>query len=164
MSVLVTAASKHGATAGIAEVIGRVLGEQGIDVAIVPISQARVEDYDAVVAGSAVYAGRWLKPARDFVKRNAEALRARPVWLFSSGPVGDPPKPESFPGEAELVEATGARDHVLFAGSIDRSRLNHAERALVTALRAPEGDFRNLGEIRRWALSIGAALHAGAQR
>jgi menaquinone-dependent protoporphyrinogen oxidase len=164
MRVLVTAASKYGGTAGIAAVIGRVLGEQGIEVTVAPIDQARVEGHDAVVVGSGVYAGQWLKPARDFLKRDAEALRARPVWLFSSGPVGNPPKPEAFPAAARLAEATGARDHVLFAGSIDRRRLSFPDRALVTALRAPEGDFRDWDEIRRWAVSIGTALRAGALR
>jgi hypothetical protein len=54
----------------------------------------RRRPYDAVVLGSAVYAGHWLKPARALADRCAAALRARPVWLFSSGPVGDPAKPD----------------------------------------------------------------------
>jgi menaquinone-dependent protoporphyrinogen IX oxidase len=53
-----------------------------------------VDGYDAVVLGSAVYAGHWLKPAREPVGRLGTFLADRPVWLFSSGPVGDPPKPE----------------------------------------------------------------------
>jgi len=51
-----------------------------------------VDGFDAVVLGSAVYAGHWLKPARELVDRSRDALAARPVWLFSSGPIGDPPQ------------------------------------------------------------------------
>lgn len=54
-----------------------------------------VGGYDAVVLGSAVYVGRWLEPARELVDAHAEELAARPTWLFSSGPIGDPPKPEA---------------------------------------------------------------------
>lgn len=165
MKVLVTAASKYGATMEIAEAIGEAMRDGGVDVTVAPVAQVTaIDGYDALVVGSAVYVGQWLKPARAFVELHAEALRARPVWLFSSGPLGFPPKPEAFPAEAELVAATGARGHMLFAGRIDTSRLNLAEKALVAALRAPEGDFRNWGEIRRWAHSISASLRAGAGR
>ena len=32
---------------------------------------------------------RWLDDARSFVRRNHSILASHPVWLFSSGPVGD---------------------------------------------------------------------------
>ena len=35
-------------------------------------------------------AGHWLDDARDMATRPRDALRARPVWLLSSGPVGEP--------------------------------------------------------------------------
>jgi len=105
MKVLVRAASKHGATEEIAQTIGDALTARGIEVAVTPVDDvASVEDYDAFVAGSAVYAGSWMKSAKEFVERNAEGLRARPVWLFSSGPVGDPPKPDEAPGVARSLE------------------------------------------------------------
>jgi menaquinone-dependent protoporphyrinogen oxidase len=96
MKVLVSAASRHGATSEIAEEIGKALHERGDDEVVVDMRSAErvssVEDYDAVVLGSAVYAGHWLEPARELAERHAGALAARPVWLFSSGPVGEPPK------------------------------------------------------------------------
>jgi menaquinone-dependent protoporphyrinogen oxidase len=165
MKVLVAVASKHGATFGIAQAIGDVLSEQGIEVDVVPIHRvSRIEDYDAVVVGSSVYAGHWLKVAKKFVEANAQALSARPTWLFSSGPIGDLPKPEEDPVDAaSMVELTTARDHHVFGGKLDKSQLNFGERALVTALRAPEGDYRDWGEIRAWASGIADALEGGAQ-
>jgi menaquinone-dependent protoporphyrinogen oxidase len=113
MRVLVTAATKYGATAEIAAAIAEVLDEHGLEATVLPPEQVNgVDGYDAVVVGSAVYAGHWLKPARELVEQHGGALASRPVWLFSSGPVGDPPKPEEDPVDvADLLTATAAREH-----------------------------------------------------
>jgi menaquinone-dependent protoporphyrinogen oxidase len=164
MRVLVTAATRHGATAEIATAIGEVLAEQGLDPTVTAPEQVEaVDGYDAVVIGSVVYAGHWLKPARELVGRFDSALAARPIWLFSSGPVGDPPKPdEDSVDVADILATTGAREHRVFAGKPLRSQLSFPERAIVSALRVPEGDFREWPEIRRWAAGIAAALKGGA--
>jgi len=160
--VLVTAASKHGATAEIADRIGAGLraGLPAADVTVRPPDEVTdVDGYDAVVLGSAVYAGRWLAPARDLATDHRARLGSVPVWLFSSGPVGDPPKPAEDPADAAaMVAATGARAHVTFAGKLDRHGLGFGERALVAALRAPTGDFRDWAAIDAWAGDIAAAL------
>src|SRR5687767_5059535 len=111
MKVLGTAASKHGSTHEIAERIAETLREKGGDVARrLPEEVLSVDEYDAVVLGSAVYAGHWMKTAVELVDRLGQNLAGRPVWLFSSGPVGEPPKPEEDPVDvAELMESTSAR-------------------------------------------------------
>lgn len=165
MKVLVTAASKHGATAEVAGEIGKTLrealresGDVVVDV-LPPEEVGPVEDYDAVVLGSAVYAGHWLEPAREFARRHADALSARPTWLFSVGPVGDPPKPEEDPVDvAEILEATRAREHRVFAGKLDRHALGFAEKAIVLALRAPVGDFRDWEGIHAWTHAVATEL------
>jgi menaquinone-dependent protoporphyrinogen oxidase len=170
MKVLVSAASKYGATSQIAEEIGRVLREAlddrslGSDFVVdvrPPEEVGSFEDYDAVVLGSAVYAGHWLAPAKDLVARDAATLATRPVWLFSSGPIGAPPKPTDPPVDlTSVIAATGARDHRIFPGRLDRADLGLAERAIAAALRAPQGDFRPWEEIRDWAAGIANALTA----
>jgi menaquinone-dependent protoporphyrinogen oxidase len=173
MKVLVSTASKYGSTSEIAEEIANTLrealserrglsGDDGVVVDVLPAEEvASVEDYDAVVLGSAVYAGHWLKPARELVERHARALSEKPTWLFSVGPIGDPPKPEEDPVDvAPILEATKAQDHRIFAGKLDKSALGFAEKAVVLALRAPEGDFRDWEDIRRWCIEIAAALQA----
>jgi len=162
MKVLVTVVSKYGSTSEIARAIGDALDERHIEVTVAPIDQVTtVKDHDAVVAGSAVYAGHWMKVAKEFVKGNAHELAARPTWLFSSGPIGDPPKPKEDPVDAApMVEATATRDHRVFGGKLDKRQLSFGEKALVTALRAPEGDFRDWDEIRAWALGIADQLLA----
>jgi menaquinone-dependent protoporphyrinogen oxidase len=161
VTVLVAAASKHGATAEIAEAIGRALRESGVSADVRPVEQAGdLSGYTEVVLGSAVYVGRWLKPARLFAEKHAEELAARPTWLFSSGPVGDPPKPEA--GQAVQIEPlmtmTKARGHRLFAGKIDKGKLGFGERAVTRALRVAEGDFRDWTEITAWATTIARAI------
>lgn len=165
MRVLVVVASRHGATAEIADEIGSTLRESKIASDVLGVRELEsLEGYDAVVLGSAVYMGRWLDRAARFARAHADELSRRPTWLFSSGPVGDPPKPaESAPaGIEQLISATGARDHRVFAGRIDRSRLSLPERAVMRAVGGTEGDFRDWDEIRVWARGIAAAL--GQQR
>jgi menaquinone-dependent protoporphyrinogen oxidase len=159
--VLVTAATRHGSTMEIAEAIGRTLGEQGFPVTVEAVdSVSQIDAYEAIVIGSGVYMGRWLEPARTFVDRHAVGLRDRPTWLFSSGPIGDPPRPdvEDAVNVDELMAATGAKGHRLFAGKIDRHRLGFGERALLRAVGAKDGDYREWDAISGWALAIARAL------
>ena len=160
MKVLVTAASKHGATSGIADAIASVLTVRGFEVIIKePGRVEEVHTYDAIVVGSAVYGGHWMRPAIDLTHRFAERFPGKPVWLFSSGPIGDPPKPTEDPVDvAQIMTVTGARDHRLFAGKLDKTVLSFPERAIVGALRAPQGDFRNWDEIHTWAEGIAESL------
>ena len=83
-----------------------------------------------------------------------------PVWLFSSGPTGRPdPKPEGdLNGIDALAGSINARGHRTFAGRLDRSRLGIRERLIVSAVRAPDGDFRDWEEISAWAREIVAEL------
>jgi menaquinone-dependent protoporphyrinogen oxidase len=111
-------------------------------------------------ATRAVYAGRWMGEARRFADRHAEALAAHPTWLFSSGPIGDPPKPDA--GSAvtldDVIAATGAREHRLFAGRLDRSMLGLGERTVVRMVGAADGDYRDWRAVQAWAGAIGNSL------
>jgi menaquinone-dependent protoporphyrinogen oxidase len=112
-----------------------------------------------VLVGSAVYAGRWLEPAREYVAAHAAALRERNVWLFSSGPIGEPPFPPDEPHDVHaLGRLVGARGHRVFPGRLDKEVLGFGERAMVTAMRAPLGDFRDWAAVREWAEEIAATL------
>jgi menaquinone-dependent protoporphyrinogen oxidase len=162
MKVLVSAASKHGATAEIARRIGDVLSSAGVEADVrQPEEVASVSAYDAVVLGSGVYAGRWLGAAKRLVERESGALGSRPVWLFSSGPLGDPAKPEGDPEDvALLMKQTGAVDHRVFSGKVDRRELGIAEKAILAVVHAPEGDYRPWSAVDEWAAGIARAVSA----
>jgi len=169
--VLVVVASKHGATAEIAEALARSMVScpagraAGLSALAVPVEQwPDPSPFDAVVLGSAVYVGRWLEPAREYAAVHAGVLRTRPVWLFSSGPIGQPPFPPDEPHDAAPMAAvTAALGHRVFPGRLDKARLTFGERAMVTAMRAPLGDFRNWNEVASWAAEIAAVVSVPAQ-
>jgi menaquinone-dependent protoporphyrinogen oxidase len=153
MRILVTVASRHGGTREIGAAVAGRLALAGHEV-----EQAEPEDvtsvtgYDAVVLGSAVYVGRLAASLRDLVERQHGQLRARPVWLFWSGPVGVPPLPATAPDDvATVAERTGAREVRCFAGRLQREELGLAERALVAMIDAEQGDFRDFAEVEEWA-------------
>jgi menaquinone-dependent protoporphyrinogen oxidase len=164
--VLVAYATKYGATADIAHKIGEVLRQQGLEVSVVSASDVRdVNPYDAVVLGSGVCAGNWLKEAVNLLEKHATILATKPVWLFSSGPTGEGDPVEIMKGwrfpEAQKVvaERIKPRDMALFHGSIDMNKLRFGERLIIRALRAKVGDFRDWEMIGSWAKRISTELH-----
>jgi menaquinone-dependent protoporphyrinogen oxidase len=181
MQVLVTYASRHGSTAGIAERISETLTERGLVVTLLPVGEARgVDGYDAFVIGSAVHMGRWMAEARTFVEHHQYPLASHPTWLFSSGPIGDKPvdaqgrdvleaaKPREF---ADFNRLIGPRDHRVFFGSFDPEAkpVGLAERLAVPFMRMAaakegmlSGDFRDWPAIETWAEEIATALGAEA--
>lgn len=162
MKVLVAVASRHGSTREIAEAMAEVLRESQIAVDVAdPDDVEDLEPYGAVLLGSSIYVGRWAASARAMVDRHTPGLTSRPLWLFSSGPVGNPPAPAGDPEEVPaLVSRLGARGHRTFAGSLDRGGLGLAERAVVSLIQAEQGDFRAWKDIQDWAASIAEHLHA----
>jgi menaquinone-dependent protoporphyrinogen oxidase len=164
MRILMTAASRHEATNEVAKVIADRIERAGIEVVTRrPEEVGHLSGYDAVVLGSAVYAGHWLRPAKELVERTSSRMRTMPVWLFSTGPVGDPLKPDAPPADVgPMIELSGAREHRLFGGRLDRRHLGFAEKAMVRMVGAADGDHRPWAEIEAWAEEIAAALNAGA--
>jgi menaquinone-dependent protoporphyrinogen oxidase len=165
VKILVSTASKHGSTSEIADRIAETLRVSipGVTVDVVPAAAVGgVDQYHALVVGSAVYMGRWLEDARRLADRIA-ALAPRPVWLFSSGPIGDPPKPDEEPAEvADMIKTTNANGHRRFAGRLDRHRLGFGEKAVIMALQVPDGDLRDWDAIHAWGGQIAEELNRSA--
>lgn len=157
MKVLVTVASKHGSTREIANAIAQELRAENLIVDLMEVSNVQtIDGYAAVILGSAVYAGSWLPAAKAFAERLHRELALRPVWVFSSGPLGrENPQPRDDP--ASLAAPLGdvrVMEHRVFVGKLDFETLGLPERLLARAVRAPEGDFRDWKEIRGWAHEI----------
>ena len=166
MRVLVVHASQFGATKGIADRITDALNRRGIRAEAYPVTElSNLEGANAVVLGSAIHAGHWLDDATRFVYRHQDELRQVPVWLFSSGPLGDraarspQPDPKEIGAFRILLEPRG---HVVFPGAYDRETADfrHSgliERTVVSRL-MPDGDWRDWDAIDRWAEGIATAL------
>ncbi|MFD5325954.1 flavodoxin domain-containing protein [Streptomyces sp. NPDC127092] len=160
--VLVAYGSRHGATAGIADEIGRTLRADGVDAVVLPADTVTdVSDYDGVVLGGALYAGRWNGKARRCARRNGDQLRNRPVWLFSSGPVDSSAEQRDIPpapGVARRMKKLGAREHITFGGAVTAETPGRFARSMVR--HGKGGDFRNPARIQEWAHHIGKDLGA----
>ena len=183
---LIVHASRHGGSEGIAERIGDVLRASGVDSVV-----GRAKDlpdprtFDACVVGAGVYMGSWVPDGIAYLERYASVLAAKPVWIFSSGPLPgsnmEPKHPVTDPIELALGPATGPgsggrrkleaitsrirpRDHRVFSGAFDPDAPAKTlpERFLrilpIGKGILPAGDFRPWPEIEAWAGEIAAAL------
>nr|MCW2728599.1 hypothetical protein [Aeromicrobium sp.] len=163
-TVLVAAASRHGSTTEIAARIEQTLRQHlspPWQVEVADLADLRaIDDADALVLGSAVYLGHWLRPA----VKALDQVKDTPLldlWLFSTGPVSDEPAENARVIAAdELVESGSAREHMVFAGSLQSSRLAWWERLVVRVVGASSGDRRNWTAVDDWATSIAAQLMA----
>lgn len=156
--VLVAYASKMGATREIAEAIGARLAEQGLHATVADAGAVeRVDDYDAIVLGSAIYAARWRPEAVRFVRRHRAALADRKTWLFESGWVGTRPAAiTATPGARRRAGRVGAPAPTVFGGRLDPAlATGFMDRSLARAL---PGDGRDWDEIRAWADHIAESL------
>jgi menaquinone-dependent protoporphyrinogen oxidase len=159
MAVLVAYGSKRGGTRGIAEIIGEVLTERGVTTDIRDVREVDpAAGYDAVIVGGALYAMRWHRAARRYVKRNERSLREIPVWLFSSGPLDGSATEREIPPVRQvqvLMDRVRARGHVTFGG-----RLEHDAKGFPASAMAKKhaGDWRDQEKIRRWANDVADEL------
>jgi menaquinone-dependent protoporphyrinogen oxidase len=169
-NVLVAYASKHGATAEIAEAIATTLREAGLDADCREAGGVEeLDGYDAVVLGSAVYIGRWRREAKWFLRRHGSTLATHPLWVFSSGPVGEDSEEKDSswvepPRIVKRVEKLGARQHVVFGGQLPEEPHGFIERAMVEGTPAELRDRREWDEIRSWATEIATELGADGDR
>ncbi|MEX2161309.1 MAG: flavodoxin domain-containing protein [Anaerolineales bacterium] len=162
---LVAYATKHGATREIAEKIGEALRQEGLQVEVESVESIRnLDAYAAVILGSAVYIGQWRKEAIDFLESNEAGLAKRPVWIFSSGPLGEGNPVELLKGwrfptaQLPLVDRIRPRDIVVFHGHVNIQQLGFIEKWMLKNVKAPIGDFRNWDAIAFWAKSIAISL------
>jgi menaquinone-dependent protoporphyrinogen oxidase len=182
---LIVHASRHGATAGIAERIGEVLRSADIDAVVAPASDEPIATgFDAFVVGSGVYMGSWLKDGVEFLEHNVETLRTRPTWLFSSGPIPSSTKerpaeddryggalgPADGPGSGGrkkiegLAERIGVREHRILQGAYDPNdppkALSERLARMMPAVKEilPPGDFRQWDVIDAWANELATEI------
>ncbi len=159
MRVLVAYGSKMGGTKGLAEMLGSALEEQGFDATVMPAQGVMdTRPFDAVILGGALYANRWHKDARRFIKRHRATLPTKPVWLFSSGPLDDSALADDIPPVRHVERAmqqVDARGHMTFGG-----RLLPDAKGFPASAMAKEnaGDWRDPDHVKGWAKRISDEL------
>lgn len=159
MSVLVAYGSKRGGTEGLAGMVAEALRQEGITADVAPARSVRhVEGYDAVVVGGSLYAFRWHRDARRFVKHHARELRGCPTYLFSSGPLDDSAVQRDIPpvkGVQALMDKIGARGHATFGGRLAPDAKGFPASAMA---KKNAGDWRDSQHVRSWVHDITTEL------
>lgn len=159
-TVLVAYGTTNGSTEEIAEAVAGTLREGGLTARTLPARDVTsVASYDAVVVGGGLYAGRWHKDARRFVRRHREELAHRPVWLFSSGPLDSSAADRDIPavrGVQRTINRLDVQGHITFGGCLKEGAKGRIAKMIVSSGKG--GDYRDFGAIEEWAKGIAKAL------
>ena len=163
--ILVTYASRAGATAGVAEAIAKSLAEGGAQVEVRPMQEVKdLVPYRAVVADSAIQGGKWLPEAMQFMQTHQAKLVRKPFAAFLVCMTLAMPGADKYrQGVAEWLKPVRALvppvSEGLFAGALDISKVpsfgDRLKFRLSVAFGAwSEGDHRDWNEIRAWAADL----------
>ena len=160
--ILVAYASKYGSTGGVADAIGKELCNRGAAVDVCMLKNVGdLNEYRGAVVGSAIYRGKWLPEAVDFVERNRGVLRQVPVAYFLvCMTMREPTEGNRRKVLAYLEPVLKAVPQVqpvkigTFAGALNYSNLSSPEKVIMKLKGAPEGDFRRWDAIRAWATGL----------
>ena len=168
--VLVTYASKCGSTGEVARTIGEVLCQSGAVVDTRYVASVKsLDDYNAVIIGSAIHSDTFMREATDFVIANQHVLSTLPVAYFftcltlvddsegarrKAGTFLDP-----LNAQAPQVKTVGVGG---FAGVLDYGKLSFMYRTVMKRKMKQrgieEGDYRDWKAIRSWAAATYAKL------
>lgn len=111
------------------------------------------------MVGGALYTGQPAQDARRFVRRHRRALTGRPLWLFSSGPLGAETAGRDIPpvpGVRKAMTRLDAREHVTFGGCLEEGAKGWVAGMILRSGKG--GDFRDLTAIEEWAGRVAAEL------
>ncbi|MBI3167067.1 MAG: flavodoxin domain-containing protein [Chloroflexi bacterium] len=163
-SVLLVYATRYGSTQEVAESISATLREAGIEVELQPMVEVkRLDTYDAVVLGAAIYNARWHPEAHQFLSQYQETLRQRPVAIFALGPLSTSSAAmlkSSNQLQKELEKYPWLKPVALevFVGKLDSSKMGFFERVSSP----PASDHMDWDAIRAWANALPARLQHDA--
>ena len=164
-TILVAYASRLGATAGVAEAIGKTLTDNGAQVEVRRMEEVTdLTPYSAVVAGSAIRNKQWLPEAMQFMKTHQAALRQKPFAAFlvcmtlamKNGEQYRPAVATWLNPVRALVKPVSTG---LFAGVLDIGKISSAGDRLKFRMSVlfgvwKEGDHRDWNAIRDWAARL----------
>jgi menaquinone-dependent protoporphyrinogen oxidase len=157
--ILVAYVSEYGSTGGVAEAIGKELCSKGAKVDVSLMRNVKnLNSYQGVVVGSAIYRGKWMPEAVNFVKGNAELLSQIPVAYFMVCMTMHKPTEENrhkalsfLDPVLQTIPQVKPVDIVPFAGAMHYNNLSWLNKKIIQSKGVPEGDFRDWETIRAWA-------------
>jgi menaquinone-dependent protoporphyrinogen oxidase len=169
--ILIAYDTIHGSTAEVADHIGKELCARGFTVDVRCVGNASsIENYDAVILGSAIYEFNWLPDARRFVRNHYSTLASKPIAVFivCSAMYQDTPENRDAVQKAfvsPLINRYPAISPLsigLFGGAVDfnTNRYNLFEKFVLRILGKVLGfkdnaDWRDWDYISDWAQEVG---------
>lgn len=158
MKILLTTASRHGATAAVGEWIATELERHGHEVLRFETTwdgDLPDEPFDAAVVGGATYGDEWLEAAQ--LTQDHLLERGVPTFAFAVGALGITPDPTASRWTAART-ADNADERVKFGGVVDRAHWTGPENSVLDAFHIPEGEQTDWEAVRTWAGAVAAGL------
>ena len=160
--ILVTYASRTGATAEVAEAISKIISKNGSSVDLLPLQDVKdLTTYRAVVVGSAIQNRQWLPEAMEFLQTHRTTLAQKRVATFTlcmtlAMKNGEKYRPNIMDWLAPVRRMANPVSEGLFAGALDISKIPSFSDRLKFRLSVlfsvwSGGDHRDWDAIRRWA-------------
>lgn len=169
-TILITYASRTGSTKGVAEAIAQSFSASGIPTCVLPMQEVRnIEEYKAVIAGSAIQDKKWLPEAIQFLDKNKTILNRKPVAVFLVCITLSMAQAEKYrPEVARWLDPIRAMvtpvSEALFAGTLYLDKIPSFKDKLLYRISIlfgffKQGDYRDWKAIQSWAVNLKEVLN-----
>ncbi|MDF2474260.1 MAG: flavodoxin [Lachnospiraceae bacterium] len=131
MNTLIVYASKYGCTKKCAELLSKELQGKSDLVNLKSSDNIHISEYDRIIIGGSIYAGRIQKEVKEFCCENLERLKEKQIGLFiccmQEGKEIETELVQNF--DSELVKIAIAKDG--FGGEFNLDKMNFLEKFIV---------------------------------
>ena len=132
MKTLIVYASKHGCAQNAAEKLAKAFGQDTEVNNVCNITRIDLEDFDRIIIGGSIHAGRIQGQIKNFARKNLNPLLQKQIGLFICHMEEDNEKAmkeltDNFPDP--LVEHAIAKG--LFGGEFDLEKMNFVEKFII---------------------------------
>lgn len=154
--ILITHASRAGATSDVADIIATSLRERGHVVVVANCKEAPApEGFDLVVSGSGIHAGAWYGDAISWLSKHADALKGRIALFNVCLNAANPDKIDEALGyNSSLAEQLTAVGSASFAGRFMPERIGFFKRLFLRTMQQKPMDHVDPAAIRAWASDL----------
>ncbi|MFC1538496.1 flavodoxin domain-containing protein [Candidatus Latescibacterota bacterium] len=146
MNTLILFASRHGCAETCAHKLKEELSERTDILNVKKQSQINLSQYDTVIIGGSIHAGKIQKSIRKFCQKNLSILKSKKIGLYiccmEEGEKATQQFNDAFPTElTEHATATG-----LFGGAFSFEKMNFIERYIIKKIAKIDKNITKISE------------------